>query len=328
MRAGAESFRRDAERMRLARLLACDPEELRFLDTLDAGELRLLRLATKEWLGRAMRPLLLRAIQASTLLPSALVASIGRETLGPLLSARFSDYMNRSQLVSISRHHPAAFLAEVGLHLDIDKLSELAVAMPPDILRAVVREVLARKEYIMLGELLDRLPPTRLPHVARELTEGEPYLRTMFFVESPARRQEIVEMLPEGVLYDSMRAVARSPEALLPMALSLTLEVSPAWQRRMAVHALENGDSLLGDLVAGIVRLDMWRVALPLMERLSPQEIGRLMHLPVWRDATVLDALLKGGASPPLRPWLEALLDQMPPELATMARQRLAEHSS
>ena len=134
-------------------------------------------------------------------------------------------------------------------------------------------------------------------------------------------------MLPEGVLYDSMRADARAPDALLPKALSLTLEVSPAWQRRMAVYALENADSLLGDLIAGIVRLDLWRVALPLVERLSPQEIGRLMHLPIWQDPSVIDTLLKGGTYQFMRPWVDVLIDQLPPEQATLARQRLSERS-
>lgn len=324
MRSVLERFRREAECQRLAHLLGCGTAELDFLAHLDIAELRLVRLAARDCLGQAQRPLLQRAVQASRLLPATLIASIGEHTLGPLLCARFCDFMSQPHLTSICRHLSPAFMADVGLHLEVDKLCEMAQSMPPATVRALTREVLQRQEYILLGEVLDRLPPALLRHVAREFTEGEPYLRTMFFVESPARRQEIVELLPEGVLLDSMRAVARSPEALLPQALSLTLEVSPAWQRRMMLYTLESGDSLLADMVAGIVRLELWGIALPLVQRFTPEEIAHLMQLPAWRDPDVLETLLKGGARQVLRPWVEVMLAQLPPELAAPARARLA----
>lgn len=324
MKSSPGRFRREAECQRLAHTLACEPAALDFLDALDGADLRQLRLASKECLARAQRPLLTRAIQASRLLPATLIASIGEHSLGPLLCAHFSDCMSLPHLLSICRHLSPRFMAEVGLHLEIDKICEMAQAMPPATIRGITREILVRGEYILLGEVLDRLPPSALRHVAREFTAGEPYLRTMFYVESAARRQEIVELLPEGVLLDSMRAVARAPEALLPQALSLTLEVSPAWQRRMMRYALDSGDSLLADTVAGIVRLELWGIALPLVQRFTPEEMARLMSLPAWRDPAVLETLLQGGARQFLRPWVEVMLAQLPEDLAAPARARLA----
>lgn len=324
MNAGIERFRCEAERQRLQRLLAASPEDLAFLDHLGADELRALRQACKECLVLEQRPFLLRAIAASKMLPATLIASIGEHTLGPLLCARFSDQMSKPHLISICRHLSPAFMAEVGLHLDIEKLCELADTMPSSTIRAITREILERHEYIVLGEVINRLPARLLRHVTQEFPDGEAYLRTAFFVENPARLQDVLEVLPESLLHDAMRAAARDPETLLSPALSLTLAVSPAWQRRMMLVAMENGDSLLSDLVRGVVAHDLWSIMLPLVERLAPGELRRLMQLPAWHEPAVLDPLLASADRYFLRPWVERLLTEMPPALAATAQARLA----
>lgn len=324
MRSGLEQFRREAELQRLAHLLAVDPEELSFLAHLHHEDLRALRLACKECLLLEQRPFILRAISASRMLPATLTASIGEKTLGPLLCARFSDQMGKAHLISICRHLSPGFMAEVGLHLDIEKLCELADTMPSATLRAITRETLARREYIVLGEVINRLPARLLRHVVHEFPDGETYLRTAFFVEDPARLQDVLEVLPEGMLRDSIRAAARNPGTLLSPALSLTLSVSPAWQRRMLLEVLQVGDMLLADLVRGVVEQDLWSVALPLVERLSPEERRRLMQLPTWHEPAVLGTMLANADHHFLRPWVERLLAEMPSSLAMKAQEWLS----
>lgn len=324
MKSGLELFRREAERQRLAHLLAVEPEELRFLGHLSHEDLRALRLACKDCLLREQRPFILRAIAASRMLPATLTASIGEKTLGPLLCARFSDQMGKPHLISICRHLSPGFMAEVGLHLDVEKLCELADTMPAATLRAITRETLARREYIALGEVLNRLPARLLRHVVHEFPDGEAYLRTAFFVENPARLQDVLEVLPEPMLHDSIRAAARTPETLLSPALSLALSVSPAWQRRLLLVALESGDELAGSLMRGVLEQDLWGVALPLVERLSAEERRRLMRLPAWEDPAVLEALLASADHRFLRPWVERLLAEMPATLAQQAQAWLA----
>lgn len=324
MRKGLELFRREAERQRLAHLLAVGPEELQFLAHLDHESLRALRRACKECLVLEQRPFLVRAIAASRLLPAALIASLGEHTLGPLLCARFSDQMGKAHLASICRHLSPGFMAEVGLHIDIEKLCELADTMPAATLRAITRETLARREYIALGEVLSHLPARLLRHVVHEFPDGEAYLRTAFFVENPARLQDVLEVLPEAMLHDSIRAAARTPETLLSPALALALSVSPAWQRRLLLIALENGEELAGDLMRGVLEQDLWGVALPLVERLTPEERRRLMQLPAWENPAILESLLASADHRFLRPWVERLLAEMPATLAQRAQDWLA----
>lgn len=324
MRSGLEHFRREAERLRLAHLLGCAPEDLVFLSPLGSAELGALRRACKDCLVSGQRPFLLRAIAASKLLPATLIASIGEHTLGPLLCARFSDHMSKAHLASICRHLSPAFMAQVGLHLDVDKLCELADTMPADTIRAITREIIARREFIALGEVVNRLPARLLRHVMQEVPDGETYLRIAFFVEDGARLRDVLEVLPEATLQDSIRAAARHPGTLLSPTLSLLLSVPPAWQRRMLLMTLENGDKLLADLLRGVVAQRLWPLALPLVERLSAEERRRLMQLPAWREPAVLDTLLDSRRRHFLRPWVEQLMADLPESLALLASQRLA----
>ncbi|MDF2444909.1 MAG: hypothetical protein K0S46_145 [Moraxellaceae bacterium] len=320
-----EDFRREAEKLRLAHLLACPDAMLSFLDKLSAAELRALRLACQHSLLQDHQPVLQRSIQASKLLPTALIASIGEHTLGPLLCARACDQMSVPRIASICRHLSPAFMAAVSVHMDVDKLAEMAGTMPLGTVHTITRELIDRKEFITLGEVVVRLPEEVIRPLLAELHDGEAVLRTCFFIESPARLHAILEMMPEQSLLEMIEAAANEEFDLLPHAMALLVKVFPYWQRRLVVQALDCRDETLDGLLRGVHRHVLWRLALPMLEHLAPASHDRLMRLPSWEDPDLLETLMANATGPRLRPLAERLIEAMPEPLRTRSRRRLVE---
>lgn len=307
-----EAFRHEAEILRLARLLSCAPSDLACLSRLSATELRSLRLSCDRSLLQLHQPVLQRSLHASKLLPTALLAAIGEGALGPLLCARVSEQMSVPRLASICRHVSPSFMAAVSVHMDSDRLAEMAGALPLPIIYGITRELVARREFITLGEVIERLPPEVIRPVVTQLHDGEAVLRTCFFVEYPSRLHLILEQLSEDNLREIVDAAADPALDLLPHAVALAMKVFPSWQRRLFLVTLGRDDRVLAGLLQGIHRHDLWRRVLPLSQHLPPHSYQRLMGLPGWQQPEILRGLLRSATSPALRAVVERMLEAMP----------------
>lgn len=316
-----EAFRHEAETQRLARLLSCAPAELGCLSGLTAMELRALRLACDRSLLQRHQPVLQRSIHVSKLLTTSLLAAIGEGTLGPLLSARVSEQMSVPRLAGICRHVSPAFMAAVSVHMDSDRLAEMAGTLPLPTVFCITRELVARREFITLGEVIERVPPEVIRPVVTQLHDGEAVLRTCFFVEYPSRLHLILEQLSEENLREIVAAAADPALDLLPHAIALLLKIFPSWQRRLFLVALGCDDRVLAGILQGIHRHDLWRHVLPLGQHLPPGSFRRLMGLPGWQQPELVRGLLRSAASPAMRTLVEGMLEAMPPPRDARVRQ-------
>ena len=324
------SLRQHAKRLRLARLLWESPDRLDFLRELSAAELAILHGACRAALLAPHRALYQRLAHASKLLPTALTAHIAEHTLGPLLCARISAEMSMPRTLALCQHLSPPFMAAVTLHMDMDmdmdSLADLAAALPPESLRGIARELVARGEFITQGELVDFLPPGITTRIAAEIASGEVMLRILLFIKSPARLQSLLEQLPLSELGALARAAADDSLGLLPHTLCLLQRLTPIWQHRLIDTALAEGEATLTKLVLETDRLDLWGSALPFSALLDRAAQHRLLSLPIWKNEELLARALHNARNPASRPFLQALVAELAAEalervMALMARQ-------
>lgn len=323
------NLREHAERLRLARLLEASPDRLDFLRDLSAPELATLHDACRAALLAPHRALHQRLAHASKLLPTALTAYIAEHTLGALLCARISAEMSVPRTVALCQHLSPPFMAEVTLYVEMSVLADIAPALPLGSLRSIARELVARGEFITLGELVDFLPPGITTHIAAEIASGEAMLRLSLFIKSPTRLQSVLEQLPLSELGALMRAAADSRLGLLPQTLSLLQRLTPIWQHRLIDTAISEGDDTLTNLVLETDRQDLWSAALPFSSLLARAAQQKLLSLRIWKDKDLLVRALRNARNPASRPFLQALLANLPAEalehaMAVLARQHIA----
>lgn len=307
-------LRQHAERLRLARLLEESPERLDFLRELSATELATLHGACRAALRAPHKPLYQRLAHVSKLLPTALTAYIAEHTLGPLLCARIAAEMSVPRTLALCQHLSPPFMAAVTLHMDMDSLADLAAELPLESLRSIARELVARGEFITMGELVDFLPPGLTSRIAAEIANGEVMLRISLFIKSPARLQSVLEQLPLSELGALARAAADSRLGLLPQTLSLLQRITPIWQRRLIDTAIAEGEATLTHLVLETDRLNLWSAALPFSNLLDRAAQHKLLALRVWKDEALLARALGNARNPAARPFLQALLAELPAE--------------
>lgn len=285
-------FRQQAELGRLARLLHVPETGLEFLHTADVDSLRQLRTAASRLLLDSRRTLFGRIAAASKLLPTALVARIAEHSMGPLLCARVAGEMATARAIDIARHLKPEFLARAAVHLETQRACELTAALPIERVAAVAQELIRRREYIVLGELVDTLPLSIVQAILPAIDDGEALLRSAFFLEHTGRIADMLAVLPEPTLHAVIRTAAAEDSDLWPHALALMSSVPEPWQRRLVELALRDDEATLGSMVRGVIRHALWDVALPLLTLMPASDRRRLVNLPALHDDTVLGELL------------------------------------
>lgn len=318
------ALRQRAERQRLARLLEVPLERLDFLRTLSTSELAGLHRACRNVLRDAQQPLFRRLARSSRLLPAALSAWIAEHALGALLAARVAGELSVPATLALCQHLSPAFMAEVTLHMNIESLDDLARALPAQDLIAVTHELLARGEFLTLGELVDRMPAGLIEAVAPDITATEGLLHTSFFITETARLMTLLGQLSPAAIGRLVRAAADPAQGLMPQGLFLLERVTPTWQRRLVDTALAEGDEVLIHCVREVQRLDLWASAVPLVALMDRAARCKLLALPVWNDTDLLASALRQAADPGLRPHVMGLLMELPPPARERALAALA----
>lgn len=318
------ALRLHAEQLRLARLLGVAPDALRFLRELDASALAELHDASRAVLLARHRPLFRRVASASKLLPVALSAWIAEQALGPLLCARIAGELSVAGTLALCRHLPAPFMADVSLHMESSALLELAQHLPDATLQEITGTLLARGEYLILGELVDTLPIALIHRIATQFCSAEEVLRATQFVEQPLRLEALIGMLPGAEQQRLARLAADPGQGLMKAALSLLHRLPPGWQRRLLDTAVADGDATLEALVREVDRLGVWADALPLAALLDRAGKWKLLQLPLWREDALRSRALVHATRPGLMPYARSLFAALAPEERERALKALA----
>jgi hypothetical protein len=184
----------EAEVLKLARLLQCDPERLSYLERVPAQDIHALREQVTEMLFTAHDGILRRLATASRLLPVGVVASIGQRAFGPMLSARIASLLEPQRAVEIAAWLPTDFLADVAVELDPRRARDVLAGMPTGQLAAVTRELARRGEYVTMGSFVGHLGDEALA-AAIETLDDRSRQQTALVVEDRQRLDEIVELL-------------------------------------------------------------------------------------------------------------------------------------
>ena len=184
----------EAEVLKLARLLQCDPERLSYLERVPAQDIRVLREQVTEMLFTAHDAVLRRLAAASRLLPVGVVASISQRAFGPVLSARIASLLEPQRAVKIAARLPTDFLADVAVELDPRRARDVLAGMPTSQLAAVTGELARRGEYVTMGSFVGHLRDEALA-AAIETLDERARQQTALVVEDRQRLDEIVELL-------------------------------------------------------------------------------------------------------------------------------------
>lgn len=234
-------FALQAEHQKLARLLGCPERTVAALDGLDVNALRGLRAACTSALFDGDRASLQRVAAAARLMPGALNAVIAEKAMGPVLASRVAGLLSPRDAVDIARRVPLAFNVQVTLLLDPRSAAPMLRLMPVDLVVAVTRKVVERREYIAMARFVDALTDEQI-RACMAVLDDESMLRIGFFVESMQRLEEVVGLMSDERLQQVTGVAARPALGLDGAMLALLGGVSPDLRLRLLEAALCHPD--------------------------------------------------------------------------------------
>ena len=199
----------EAEILKLARLLQCDPMRLSYLRRVPPTDLRALRDQVTETLFAAHEGVLRRLAAASRLLPVALVAGLAEHTLGPMVAARVAGMLDPERADQVGNRLPTPFVADIATELDPRRASGVIARIPPERIFEITRELARRKEHVTMGRFVGHLDDAALGCALRALGD-EDLLRTLAVMEEPLDLERL-ERLTGRKRMERLSAVPGSP---------------------------------------------------------------------------------------------------------------------
>ncbi len=242
-----------AERLKMARLLGCPQEAVAGLEGLDVAALRRLRGACTSMLFDGDRGSLQRVVAVARLLPAGLNAMIAEKAMGPVLGSRVAGMLPPKDAVEIARRVPLQFNVEVTLLLDPRSAAPMLRVMPLDLVVAVTREMAKRREYIVMARFVDALTDEQI-RACMGAMDDEAMLQSGFFVESPRRLEEVVELMSDQRMRDVVGQAARPELDLGGPVMSLMSGVGARVQRRLIEAAMLHPDAHVGEYLVATAR--------------------------------------------------------------------------
>lgn len=243
----------EAEYLKLARLLDCDPGVIKALEGLDVAALRQLRAACTAMLFDGDRERLQKVVASSRLLPRALKAVVAEKALGPTLGSRVAGLLPPEEAADIATRVSLAFNTEVTLQIDPRSAVSMLRLIPIPLVVDVTREMVKRREYIPMARFVDALSDAQIA-ACMKVIDDESMLRIGFFVESPQRLEEVVKLMSDERL-GHVVAVSAKPELDLGSAVMALLEsVSDTLGARLVSAGLLHEDQSVGEALVAAAR--------------------------------------------------------------------------
>jgi hypothetical protein len=268
-----------AEIIKLARLLKLEVGQLEFLERFEITQIRALRERMSGTLFDGSKATLVRVAAASKLIPVGLVAVIGQKIYGPLLCARVTGLLPPARAVEIAMKLSPHFLADLSMELDPRSAREVLALLPAERVIAVAQELIQRREYITMARFADFLSDLTIRRVMDTIKDDRALLEIAFFIESRARLETIIGMMPPERLRKIIVTAATDEKGLWPEALAMMTQVSPELRGRMGDLTAELDDDILASAIAVIDRDGLWPAWVEVLSAMNATSQRRMLSM-------------------------------------------------
>ncbi|MGH8460583.1 MAG: hypothetical protein ACRESS_03140 [Stenotrophobium sp.] len=297
-----------AEIIKLARLLKLEEAQLAFMQRYSVVQIRELRERMSATLFDGSKATLSRVATASKLIPVPLVAIIGEKVYGPLLCARVTGLLPPTRAVEIGERLSVPFLADLSMELDPRSAREVISLMPTARVVAIARELLKRGEFITMARFVDYLRDQTIKEVMAAIGDDRALLEIAFFIESHARLETIMELVPLERLRNIIRVAAGDGTGLWPEALAMMLNVGDTMRRKMGDLTAELDDAALNSIMATIQRESLWTAWVTVVSAMTPAAQKKLLGMAAMNTPAVLAGFAGAARDQGLRKLMTPLL--------------------
>lgn len=248
-----------AELLRIANLVGVAAEDIEFIGTLSSEALYDFRQLLIE-LYFEENPALKRFAKAANVLPSALIAKATVEAIGPILAARIVGEVETKAALGVLKRVPIEFACDVAIQTDPRRIEAMFTASPTEISNAIADELIRRKEYVAIGQLITFVIDEVMDHALANASDID-VLYSSFLVESKERLNHGVAMLSDDRIASIVQTAGN--EKMWMEALDLVSHLEFEEFGRIVTQVMSLPAEILDELVEFIDTEDLWYVGVP-----------------------------------------------------------------
>lgn len=313
----SERLDREAEMIKLARLLGVEAKEIEYLEQIPSLDLRAFRDQVTDRLFAGDAERLGRVAAASKLVPVPLTVKVAQAAFGPLLCAATAGQLDPRHAVKVASRCPTTFLADIAITLDPRRAPDVIAAVPTPLVVAVAKELIARDEHVTMGRFVSYLRPDTLRAAVPEIPDDGDLLKVAFVMEGKDKLDDLLDLAR-----DRIPGLIRTAydEDLWSEVLDLVGHLSAENLSELGDIAAAEDDGLLDALVRAAHALSAWDTVLPITAAMSPESLHRFAALPSIQDDDVLTGIVDAALDGSL--WLDLL--PLTTHLPDETRRRLA----
>ena len=282
-----------AERVKMARLLHVDEEQLGFLDDVDPDRVGRVRERVADLVHEQGAGAFDNLLSASKLLPDAVTAKIAQTVFSPVISALVSGKLEPKRARKLIGHIDVAYLADMAPHLDPRSVADVVQALPDDVMVATAREINRRGDHVSAGRLVGVAPDRVIPAFLDAIPDERDLLEIAFFLEDTSRLDAIVRHVSSERVERLLLTAER--EELWPEAMVLTGHLSQEETARIAAVAADAPQHTVRSLLASAHEQDLWETLLPLVGHMTDDDLSKVAGAEMLQQRDVLAGVLDGA---------------------------------
>ncbi|MFT4049639.1 MAG: hypothetical protein QM648_07345 [Solirubrobacterales bacterium] len=248
-----------AELLRIANLMGVAPEQIEFLGRLSAESLlefrrQLIDIFFEE------NPALKRFAKVANVLPSAVIAKLTVDAIGPIIAARVVGEVDTKAAVGVLKRVPISFIVDTAVQADPRRVIPLFAESPRQIAKDTADELIRRKEYVAIGQLIAYVEDDVMEHALGTASDLD-VLYSSFLIEDKDRLGDGVAMLDDKRVKSIIKTAAKHKMWLEALDLMSHLETDEF--RRVVTQAMDLPDAQLDELFEFVAAEDLWYIGIP-----------------------------------------------------------------
>ncbi|HNO26835.1 MAG TPA: hypothetical protein PKK94_27895 [Leptospiraceae bacterium] len=186
---------------KISHLLNTDESELKYLLKLEEEEIGHLRMKVGSAILEEQSGIWEPLAKVTKFMPNFVNAKISEEVLGPKISANITYHLSASDAVSISGFMSAKFFCDVLEHLIPEKIEFIIRATPLEQMRKAMNELKRRKNYFLIGSLIDYTPVPSVEKLSKEMDDAFEILEILHYTAKKDRMLSVIESFGEDKLF-------------------------------------------------------------------------------------------------------------------------------
>lgn len=187
-------------------LLGVHNNELSFLEKLEPEEMNLLRNKIILFMQDGQKEIWVPMAKVSKFMPNFLNAKVSEDILGPSIAANLSYHLHPKDAIGIAGHFSIKFFCDVLEHLVPEKIEAMINQSPFDLMRRAVNELLSRRNYFLIGSLIDYTPIDSVEKIARGIENLGELISITYNARDKARVLNLFKKFDDNKIYGVMVA--------------------------------------------------------------------------------------------------------------------------